>query len=96
MDRRDVLLPFEIPPDIPYRTPVGSAQPGETQFERMVKGQTQEPFPLRYVMHDHNEISQTAAGGNYPQGLVTHFEIMGGLGKRPKTQQVAAAIAPGR
>ncbi len=37
----------------------------------------QEPFPLRYVMHCHNEPSQTAAGGNYPQGIVTHWEILG-------------------
>jgi hypothetical protein len=25
------------------------------------------------------EMSQTAAGGNYPQGLVAHFEITGDL-----------------
>lgn len=35
----------------------------------------QEPFPLRYVMHCHTEMSQTAGGGNYPQGCVTHWEI---------------------
>jgi hypothetical protein len=28
-------------------------------------------------MHDHNEISNTAAGGNYPHGLSTHWEISG-------------------
>lgn len=37
----------------------------------------EEPFPLRYVMHCHNEISQTAGGGNYPQGLVAHWEMLG-------------------
>lgn len=32
-------------------------------------------FPMPFPMHDHNEQSQTAAGGNYPQGLVTDWEI---------------------
>jgi hypothetical protein len=63
LDRVDVILPFERPPDIP----VGCWPPRE------------EPFPLRYVMHCHNEMSQTAAGGNYPQGLVTHWEMTGPL-----------------
>lgn len=40
---------------------------------------TQEPFPLRYVMHCHTEMSTTAGGGNYPQGLVTHWEMTGPL-----------------
>jgi hypothetical protein len=35
-------------------------------------------------MHCHTEMSQTAAGGNYPQGMATHFEILGGVGGRPK------------
>ena len=38
-----------------------------------------EPFPMRYVMHCHTEMSQTASGGNYPQGLVTHWEMTGAL-----------------
>jgi hypothetical protein len=37
----------------------------------------QEPFPLRYVMHCHCEMSNTAGGGNYPQGMVTHWEMLG-------------------
>ena len=49
---------------------------------------TFEPFPLRYVMHCHCEMSQTASGGNYPQGMVTRWEIVGGLGGRA---QLAAA-----
>jgi hypothetical protein len=61
LDRKDVLLPFEIPPDIP----------------REVWPPRQEPFPLRYVMHCHTEMSQTAGGGNYPQGIVTHWELLG-------------------
>ena len=59
LDRRDVLLPFDRPRDIPV-----AAWPPR-----------QEPFPLRYVMHCHTEMSQTAAGGNYPMGLVTHWEM---------------------
>lgn len=37
----------------------------------------QEPFPMRYVMHCHCEMANTAGGGNYPQGLVTHWEMTG-------------------
>ncbi|MBM6582460.1 multicopper oxidase domain-containing protein [Microvirga sp. BT689] len=82
MQRRDLLLPFEIPPDIPYQIPVSG--PTGSQFQRMVNKQAQEPFPLRYVMHCHTEMSQTAAGGNYPQGMVCHWEVLGGLGGRAK------------
>lgn len=32
-------------------------------------------FPMPFPMHCHAEMSQTAAGGNYPQGLVTDWEI---------------------
>jgi hypothetical protein len=63
LDRKDMLLPFEQPPDIPP-----AAFPPE-----------EEPFPLRYPMHCHTEMSQTAAGGNYPQGLITDWEIEGPL-----------------
>jgi len=78
MQRKDVLLPLHVPPDIPLG-----------QFDEMaarnvfIEHDTEydnrrEPFPLRYVVHCHCEMSQTAAGGNYPQGLVTHWEIVGG------------------
>ena len=30
-------------------------------------------------MHCHNEISQTSAGGSYPMGLMTDWEIEGPL-----------------
>jgi hypothetical protein len=59
--RKDVLLPFIRPGDVP-----DAAWPPKD-----------EPFPLRYPMHCHNELSQTAAGGNYPQGLVTDWELTG-------------------
>lgn len=58
---KDVLLPFIQPPDIPPA----------------VWPPVQEKFPLMYPMHDHNEISNTAAGGNYPQGCATHWQIDG-------------------
>ncbi|MBE0598125.1 MAG: multicopper oxidase domain-containing protein [Desulfuromonadales bacterium] len=60
-DVEDLLLPFIQPPDIP-----AEAWPP-----------VEERFPLIYPMHDHNEISNTAAGGNYPQGIATHWQIDG-------------------
>lgn len=59
LDRRDVLLPLDKPRDIP----------------RAKWPPKEEPFPLRYVIHCHTEMSQTAAGGSYPMGLVTHWEM---------------------
>ena len=61
LDRKDMLLPFERPQDVPP-----AAWPPK-----------EEPFPMRYAMHCHTEMSQTAGGGNYPQGLVTHWELLG-------------------
>ncbi len=69
MQARDMLLPLEVPPDIP-------------NWDKFVNHTNQEPFPLRYVMHCHCEMATTAAGGNYPQGAVTHWEIMGPRGGR--------------
>lgn len=57
----DELLPFIQPPDIPEE-----AWPP-----------VQELFPMVYPMHDHNEITNTAAGGNYPHGITTHWQIDG-------------------
>jgi hypothetical protein len=59
--RKDVVLPFIKPDDIP-----AEAWPPR-----------EEAFPLFYPMHCHMEMSQTAAGGNYPQGLLTHWEMVG-------------------
>lgn len=63
---KDLLLSFIAPPDI---------QPGF--WEKVAAGTNQEKLPLFYPMHDHNEISNTAAGGNYPHGLATHWQIDG-------------------
>ncbi len=67
LDRIDIILPFKKPDEIPYE-----AWPP-----------VQEKFPLLYPMHCHCEMSQTAGGGNYPQGLVTHWDLLG-------TQRVVA------
>ena len=69
MQIRDMLLPMEVPPDIP-------------NWAAHASGAAAEKFPLRYVMHDHCEMGTTAAGGNYPQGAVTHWEILGPVGAR--------------
>jgi hypothetical protein len=69
MHIRDVLLPLEVPPDIP-------------NWEKHIALLADEAFPLRYVMHDHCEMGTTAAGGNYPQGCVAHWEIIGPAGGR--------------
>ena len=67
LDRKDILLPFERPPDIPV-----AAYPPR-----------QEPFPFFYPMHCHMELSQTAGGGMYPQGLITDWEILGPIEEKP-------------
>ena len=63
-DIKDVLLPFIQPPDIPAHT-----------WARLANDTSDELFPLIYPMHDHNELSNTAAGGNYPFGAATHWQI---------------------
>jgi len=61
MSRKDILLPFQRPNEIPL-----AAWPPR-----------EEPWPLLYPMHCHIEMSQTASGGQYPQGMVTHWELLG-------------------
>jgi hypothetical protein len=61
MWRKDVLLPFVKPDEIPNE----------------IWPPREEAFPLYYPMHCHIEMSQTAGGGNYPQGMVTHWELLG-------------------
>jgi hypothetical protein len=71
----DWLLPFRRPPDIPgdEHIPLRDLIPTELSLVLGGVGQS----PLAYPMHGHNEQSQSAAGGNYPQGLVTGWEITG-------------------
>jgi len=74
-DRVDWLVPFVRPPDIAGDESIQLRNliPNELA---MVLGNVQQS-PLIYPMHCHMEISQTAAGGNYPQGSVTHFNFLG-------------------
>lgn len=75
--RMDWLLPFRRPPDIPGDPAIPLRQLVRTELSLTLEGVGQSP--LTYPMHGHNELSQTAAGGNYPQGMVTHWEITGDL-----------------
>jgi hypothetical protein len=68
----DVLLPFIAPPDA-YPWP--PSDPGVFTADLAGDGSHGMVFP----MHCHTEMSQTAAGGNYPQGLITHWTITGDL-----------------
>ncbi|MBI4331500.1 MAG: multicopper oxidase domain-containing protein [Chloroflexi bacterium] len=73
----DWLLPFIRPPDIPgdHLIPLRRLIPRELALTLGGVGQS----PLMYPMHGHNEQSQSAAGGNYPQGMVTGWIITGDL-----------------
>ena len=81
MQRKDVVIPYEVPKDIPVGQFAAMVRRGISVERDQEYDSPNEPFPLRYVMHCHCEMSQTAGGGNYPQGMVTHWEILGG--KRP-------------
>jgi hypothetical protein len=65
------------PPDVPA-----------AQWARFQNGTNQELFPLFFPMHDHMELSNTAAGGNYPQGCVTHFQLDGLVNPNDEVIQV--------
>ncbi|MBT0652767.1 multicopper oxidase domain-containing protein [Geomobilimonas luticola] len=77
---KDVVIPFIKPPDIPDET-----------WNRMISGVSDEVFPLDFPMHCHTEPSQTAAAGNYPSGLLTHFMIEGNISAGDATIQVEKA-----
>ncbi|MFU8856379.1 MAG: hypothetical protein ACNA8S_05160, partial [Deferrisomatales bacterium] len=76
-DRVDWLVPFNRPPDIPG-DPATPLRVLLAQELDLVLGDVPQS-PLEYPMHCHMEQSQTAAGGNYPQGAITHLEILGDL-----------------
>jgi len=79
--RMDWLVPFIRPQDIPG-DPNRPLRDVLAQELALVIGDV--PMsPLRYPMHDHMEPSQTAAGGNYPQGTITDFFFLGDLDKVP-------------
>jgi hypothetical protein len=88
-DIKELLLPFIMPPDIPGERPV-------VDLVNLPKGRlawppVDEKFPLVYPIHDHNEISNTAAGGNYPHGLATHWQINGDIDPNAAVIQVTRA-----
>jgi len=66
LDRVDMLMPFIQPPDIPPQT-----------WSKIEGGTNQENLPMVWPMHCHLETSQTAAGGNYPNGLIAHMKLLG-------------------
>jgi hypothetical protein len=79
---KDVLLPYIKPPDIPggqwLRFEARARNPSLPPEQQLPDAQlSEELFPLFYPMHDHNEISNTAAGANYPFGCATHFQFDG-------------------
>lgn len=81
LDRIDALLPFQRPPDIPAvsaNNPAGLIRLDAAQELTLSFGGVRQS-PLEYPMHCHMEMSQTAAGGNYPLGLVTHLTFTGDL-----------------
>ena len=83
LDRIDWLVPFRRPPDIagdentPLRTLIANELGLTISGPKGSPGYSQSP--LVYPMHCHMEPSQTAAGGNYPQGSVAHFNFLGDL-----------------
>ncbi len=84
LDTVDWLLPFVRPPDIPGPDiPLRDLIPQELATV-LITPQS----PLEWPMHGHTEIDQTAAGGNYPQGMITHFIITGDLDKVPFPNQM--------
>jgi FtsP/CotA-like multicopper oxidase with cupredoxin domain len=74
-DRVDWVVPFVRPPDIAGNesTLLTKLIPQELA---LVLGDVPQS-PLFYPMHCHMEPSQTAAGGNYPQGATVHFIFLG-------------------
>ncbi|MFQ5637069.1 MAG: multicopper oxidase domain-containing protein [bacterium] len=69
MECIDVLFPFRRPPDVP----IGKWPPKE------------EGFPITYPIHPHDEISVTAGGGQYPQGMMNDWHITEPISVDPGT-----------
>jgi FtsP/CotA-like multicopper oxidase with cupredoxin domain len=76
-ERMDWLLPFIRPQDIPGDPNVPLRELLREELSMTLGGVSQSV--LKYPMHDHVEMAQTAAGGNYPQGAVTDWHIIGDL-----------------
>ena len=90
-DTVDWLLPFVRPPDIPDNPAIPGPKPTPLRtllHDELATILITPQSPLEWPMHGHTEIDQTAAGGNYPQGMITHFIITGDLDKVPFPNQM--------
>lgn len=67
-DRYDVFLPYNIPPNAVHFPP---PQSGRDFLKELHGKDTEGSWP----MHCHIEMSQTAGGGLYPQGLLTDWKM---------------------
>jgi hypothetical protein len=74
--RVDWLLPVICPPDIPGEGLL-TVRAAQELALGPADGLLTPASPFEYPMHCHTEMSQTMLGGNYPMGLVTHWEILG-------------------
>jgi hypothetical protein len=77
LERMDWLHPFIRPPDIPGDPSRPLREAAREELSMTLGGVAMSP--LSWPMHCHMEMSQTAAGGNYPQGSVTMWELTGDL-----------------
>jgi hypothetical protein len=64
----DFLLPFTVPPNAVHWPP----HPDGVAFLRELHGKDIEGS---WPMHCHIEMSQSAGGGLYPQGLLTDWKL---------------------
>ena len=77
LERMDWLHPFIRPADIAASPSIPIREAAQEELG-MIVGDV--PLsPLSWPMHCHMEMSQTAAGGNYPQGAVAMWELTGDL-----------------
>jgi len=77
LERMDWLHPFIRPPDIPTDPSIPIREAAKEELALIVGDVPLSP--LSWPMHCHMEMSQTAAGGNYPQGAVAMWELTGDL-----------------
>ena len=94
-DRVDWLLPFIRPQDIPGDPTIPLRDLLPTELALSANELLVAQSPIRFPMHCHMEMSQTAAGGNYNQGAVTDWTLTGDLDKLPFPNQANLALLAG-
>jgi FtsP/CotA-like multicopper oxidase with cupredoxin domain len=77
--RVDILFPMIRPPDIPGDPAIPLRDLLTNEWRFVLGGVPQSP--LKYPVHDHVEPSNTAIGGNYPQGKITDIILLGDVDK---------------